>query len=202
MRRSLGECRKLKLVLYATCLFAVSMGITSCSGLKSKYYPGEKMVIPEGQLSDESIWMCEGEAYYVMRTESNTYAAATLKWDKKKNAYSVISYELVPSKIGNQSFLSVKDNDLYTLFYARFDGGDSVVAFRVNREKMVRDIADGLVNAHADEHDVFLDGSKEEQDEYISKNIDSMFSMESASFAKKISEKQRPEEPAPAEPAE
>jgi len=129
-----------------------------------------------------------------MRTTSNTYTAATLKWDDKKGDYTSHSFLLIPSQLGKHAFLNIKSGgDNYTIFHAAYDGGNSVVLFRVNRDKMKQDIADGTVNAHTNAHNtIIMDGTKEEQAEYILNNIHSMFNMGSPSFAKLITEKTAP----------
>jgi hypothetical protein len=172
------------------------MALSSCSGLKSKHYPGKPMVISEEELSDESIWLYMGDTYYVRRMETNSYIAATLKWDAKKNEYIASSQRLVPSELGDHAFLSIEDGDLYTIFRAVPADEESVVLFRVDREKVVQDMADGIVCAHTNKHDVILDGSKKDVDEYIQNHANAMFSMDSASIAKLIVKKDQKNSPA------
>ena len=196
MKALLKENTLINRILCAACIFACTIVLSSCSGLESKYYPGEKIVISEDDLSDESIWRYQDDVYYVMRTTSNTFTAATLKWDDKKGDYTTQSFLLVPSQLGKHAFLNIKGGgDRYTIFHATYDGGDSVVLFRVDREKMEQDIAEGIVRAHTNEHHtIIMDGSKEEQGEYIQNNIHSMFKMDSPSFVKLISEKEKEKE--------
>ena len=50
-------------------------------------------------------------------------------------------------------------------------------------------IADGKVKAHADDSDIIMDCTKAEQDEYILKNINSIFSMDCGNVVRMLSEK-------------
>lgn len=183
----------IKRILCAACIFACIIVLSSCSGLESKYYPGEQIVIGEDDLCDESIWRYQDDVYYVMRTTSNTFTAATLVWDEKKGDYTTRSFLLVPSQLGKHTFLSIKGGgDRYTIFHATYNGGDSVVLFGVDREKMEKDIAEGIICAHTNEHQtIIMDGSKEDQAQYIQNNIHSMFKMDSPNFATLICEKKK-----------
>jgi hypothetical protein len=191
VKKLFRENRTIKRLLTTTCIFTTSIAISSCSGLKSKNYVGKIMVISEEDLSNESIWMYGGDAYYVRRSQSNTFIAATLEWNEKEKGYTKRSFPLFLSELGDHTFLNIEDNDLYTVFRATYSGENSVVLFRVDRKKVERDIAAGIVCAHTNRHDVILDGSKTETDEYIQNNAYSMFSMDSASIAELISEKKK-----------
>ena len=179
-----------KPVLRIACGLMFCVALASCSGLKAKHYPGKAMVIEEDILGTESIWLYMGNTYYVRRTETNTFIAATLKWDEKKSEYITSSHRLLPSELGEHAFLNIEDRDLYTIFRAVMADEESLVLFRVDRDKVVQDMADGIVCAHTNKHDVILDGSKKEVDEYIENHVLSMFSMDSASIAKLISKKE------------
>ena len=190
--------------LHLACLLAVSIGITSCSGLKSKYYVGEQLDISEDDLAQESVWEYGDNTYYVRRTGSNTYVMATLEWNEDKGDYTVNSYPVVPSKLGEHLFLNIKGLDYYMIFRVALAGENELILFRADKEKLVQDIADGIVCAHTNEHnEVIMDGTKEEQGAYIQKNIDSMFSIDSPSIARLISEKKKQKkEPTQAKSAE
>lgn len=180
----------IKQTLHLTCLLAASIGIASCSGLNSKYYVGEKSAISEEYFTQESVWMYGDDTFYVRRTEPCTYVVARLEWKEDTGAYKVDSHVVVPTKLGDHWFLNIKGTDCYKIFRIVPSGENNMVLFRADREKLVQDIADGILCAHTNKHnEVFLDGTKEEQDAYILKNIDSIFSMESASGAQRISEK-------------
>jgi hypothetical protein len=180
----------MKQVLHMACGLVLCISLSSCSGLKSKHYPGKPLVISEEELSNESIWLYQGDTYYVRRMETNSYIAATLKWDEKKNEYIASSHRLIPSELGEHAFLNIEDGDLYTIFRAVFVDEESMVLFGVDRDKVVQDIADGIVCAHTNKHDVILDGSKKDVDEYIQNHAHSIFSMDSASIAKLIVKKE------------
>ncbi len=182
-----------KQIIYTACLLIACTGLVSCSGLKSKYYVGEMLNISEGDLGLESVWLYGDDTYYLRRTGTNAFVLANMGWNQDTGDYSVKSYPLVPSQLGDHLFLNIKGPDLYTIFRVVLSDEDELVLFRVNRKKVEQDIAKGIVSAYTNEHDVVLNCTKEEQDAYILKNIDSIFSIDSARVARKLSEKQTKE---------
>jgi hypothetical protein len=179
----------MKQALRAAYGVSLCIAVASCTGLKSRYYPGETFVIDEKKLASESIWMWGNDAYYVRRTATNTLTATTLNWDKNKGEYTASTALLVPSKLGNHTFLSIKGKELYTIYRAELSGDESVVLFSVDMNKAEQDIANGTVNARKEDKNIIVDGSKKELDAYITNNIGTLFSIDTASIARKLSEK-------------
>ena len=173
-------------LFYTIGLLAACVGLSSCSALKSQYYVGEQEAISENDLGNETVWMQGEVVYFVKRVDSNTVVAATMEWDKKKNDYAVRSFPLVLSKLGDHIFLNAKDGELYTILRVAVADDESLLLFTVNPDKMKRDITDGKVKAHEEGGNIIMDCSKEEQDEYILKNIDTMFYMDSARDRKSV----------------
>ena len=177
-------------ILSMACLLAICIGITSCSGLQSKYYVGEKLPISEDDLAQESIWLYGDDTYYVRRTGSNTFVIARMMWNEDKGDYTVQSEPIVGSKLGDHLFLNIKGLDYYTIFRVGFTLDDALVLYSADKDKIAQDITEGKVKAHKDEHNnIILDGTKEEQDAYILKNIHSVFATDDPGIARLISEK-------------
>ena len=165
--------------------------LSSCSNLKSEYYPGEAMTVSEEDQGEETIWMHGGSVYHVKQVGSNSYVIATVGWEEKAGEYKVKSCPIVPSQLGDHMFISIKDTDLYTIF--RVGGADDhgAVLYSVDKEKMKQAIADGKAKARMEDDNIILEGSKEEQDEYIKNNIDSIFSTDSAHIVTLLHEEKK-----------
>ena len=181
-------------ILKTVCMLMVGAVLTSCSVLKSEYYAGEIETVSEEDLSDESIWMCNDAAYYVRRTGSNTFTAATLNWNEKENEYETESFALFLSKLDDNLFLNIEGEDgLYTIFRTALAGCSessmSLVLFSVDKEAMKKAIDAGAIKGHMDGNDIALDCSKAEQDEYISNNIRTMFGMDPMLSARMLLQK-------------
>lgn len=177
-------------------LLLAVMACSSCSVLKSAHYAGEMETVSEEDLARESIWMCNDAVYYVHRSGSNTFVAATLEWNEQENAYAVESFPLFLSTLGDHLFLNIKGEDgLYTIFRAApagcSDSAMALVLFSVDKDEMRKAIAAGTIKGHMDGNDVALDCSKAEQDEYIRNNIRTMFGMDPMLSAKLILEKDK-----------
>ena len=181
-------------ILKTVCMLMVGAVLTSCSVLKSEYYAGEIETVSEEDLSDESIWMCNDAAYYVRRTGSNTFTAATLNWNEEENEYKAESFALFLSKLDDNLFLNIEGEDgLYTIFRTALAGCSessmSLVLFSVDKEAMKKAIDAGSIEGHMDGNDVVLNCSKAEQDEYIRNNIRTMFGMDPMLSARMLLQK-------------
>lgn len=175
-------------------LLAGAVFLASCSELRSQYYVGELVPIEEAELGEESIWQLGCEVYYVRCIDTNHGVAATLEWDNGKDEYTVISYPLIISELGDHVFLNVKKDDYYTILRVAGSCGNSAMLFTVDEEVMKKAIADGSVKAHASNGHIILDGTKEEQDEYIANNIHTVFAMDCGRIARLLSEKEESKE--------
>ena len=176
-----------KRILSLFCCFALSVGAVSCTSLKSRHYPGEKVALTEEDISPQTVWKAGEDVYFVRLAEDGTLAAATLKWEAQKGAYAMQTYQLVPSKIGDNQFLNVKDGDYYTLLRLVGAGEDTVVLLTVDADKIEKDVADGVLQARKEEGNFVMEGSKEDLDRYIAGHIDTLFSLEAAGVARLIS---------------
>lgn len=174
--------------------------LSSCSVLKSAYYAGKIEPVSEEVLAEESIWLCNNEAYYLRRDESNSFIAATLEWDTKGGTYVVKSFPVVWTSLDDHTFLNIKEGALYTILRAAVLGNDTssegLALFTVDKNRMQQAIESGSVKARIDGHHVILEGSKQEQDEYIKNNLRSVFSMDPTTTARLLLEKKKqpPEE--------
>lgn len=178
---------KMRISMNSFCMFAGVMLLTSCSELRSPHYVGEPVMMDEDDPPKESIWMQGESVYYVRRTGSNTLVAATLEWNKKNGDYTVKSFPMVLTELDDHIFLNVKKGDDYTILRLACACDESFMLFTVDSEMMKKAIADGTVKAHTDDDHIIMDGTKEEQDEFIAKNINTMFSMDCGSLARRLS---------------
>lgn len=159
----------------------------ACTSMKSKHFVGQKQILTEKELSQESVWKMGNDVFFVRRLNDNTLIVSLMDWDKKTQAYSVASYPLVVSKLGEYTFLNIKDGDLYTIL--RLVGGesDAVVLLSVDKDKLETDIEAGKIKAHKDDHAFICSGSKVDLDHYIQTNINTLFSLEAVGIATLIS---------------
>lgn len=177
----------IKRYLALSCGLFLIAGVISCTSLKSRHIAGEKVLLTTEDISADSIWKAGEEVYFVRLVEEGTLVAATLNWDEKTGAYAMQTYQLVPSKIGEHHFLNVKDGDYYTILRLVGAGEDAVVLFTVDKDKLAKDRADGLLEAREEDGDIIVDGSKEALDRYIESHIDTLFSLDAAGVARLIS---------------
>jgi hypothetical protein len=127
------------------------------------------------------------DVFFVRRLDNSTLIVSSMGWDKKTQAYSVASYPLVVSKLGEYTFLNIKDGDLYTILRLVGAEGGAVVLLSVDSDKIERDMEAGLIKAQRDDHAFIFRGSKAELDHYIQTNIDTLFSLEAVGIAELIS---------------
>ena len=162
------------------CLILMAASI-SCTSLKSKHIAGEKVPLTQEDISADSIWKLGDDVYFLRLAEEGTLVAATLSWNEKTGAYAMKTYQLVPSKIGEHHFLNVKDGDYYTILRLVGAGEDEVVLFTVDKDKLAKDIADGLLQAREEDGGFIVDEPKEALDRYIASHIDTLFALDAAS---------------------
>jgi hypothetical protein len=180
-----------KQILRASGMLAACIGLSSCSELRSRYYPGERVDLVK-KLPEVSVWQFG---------ESNTLVLACMDWNEKDDAFSTISFPVVLSELGSQMFLSSKydcegeEQDLYTIFRVvapLTESGsipDTLFLLNVDGNRFERDIAEGKVGAKKHQGTITLEGSKEEQDKYFRLNPNSLFSLEHAWSLKRIAGK-------------
>ena len=169
------------------CCLVLSVGAVSCTSFKSRHYAGEKVPLTKEDISADTVWKIGDDVYFVRLVEGGMLVAATLNWDEAKGAYSPRTYQLVPSKIGNHHFLNVKDGEYYTILRLVGGGEDSMVLFTVDKDKLEKDMADGLLDAREEDDNIIMDGSKEALDRYIADHIETLFSLDAAGVARLIS---------------
>ena len=175
-----------KRILTVFCCFLLSVGAISCTSFKSRHYAGEMMLLTEEDISAETIWKIGDSVYFVRMVGEGTIVAATLNWDEDKGAYAMQAHELVPSKIGDHRFMNVKDGDYYTILRLVGAGEDEVVLLTVDKDKLEKDMAEGLLQAHKEDGDIVMDGTKEALDRYIGSHIETLFALDAAGVARLI----------------
>jgi hypothetical protein len=176
-----------KRILALFCCGVISIGAVGCTGFKSRHYPGEKMTLTKEDISPETVWKIGDDVYFVRLMEGGTLVAASITWEEKKGAYAMRTCQLVPSKIGDDHFLNVKEGDYYTILRLVGAGEDAVVLLTVDKDKLEKDIGDGLLQAREEAGDIIMDGPKEALDRYIESHIDTLFSLDAAGVARLIS---------------
>jgi len=176
-----------KRIFTLLCCLVVCVGAISCTRFKARHYAGEKVFLTEAEISEETIWEVGDQVYFVRLVEGGILAAATLEWDAKKNAYAMQTYELVSSKLGDHTFLNVKDGDYYTILRVVGAGDDTLVLLTVDKDKLEKDMAEGNLQARKEDTDIVMDGSKEALDRYIETHMDTLFSLDAAAVARLIS---------------
>jgi hypothetical protein len=176
-----------KRILVLACCLVASIGAVACTSFKSRHYAGEKIALTKEDISAETVWKIGDDVYFVRLQEGGTLAAATIKWEEKKGAYAMRTYQLVPSQIGDDHFLNVKEGEYYTILRLVGAGTDAVVLFTVDKDKLEKDMADGLLQASQEDGNIVMDGPKEALDRYIASHIDTLFSLEAAGVARLIS---------------
>jgi hypothetical protein len=170
-------------------LLIIGAACISCSTLKSPHYVGEQEPMSEKDLAEITVWENGDDVFFVKRVDSNILVAATLEWDSKINDFSVRSFPVIVSKLGDHMFLNVREDDLYSIFRVAgaCDDDEPIFAlFTIDPDKMKQDMADGKIKARKEKDDVIMECAKEEQDAYILENIDTMFHMDGASIVRQI----------------
>ena len=171
-------------------LMVVAASCTACSTLKAPHIAGEQEPVVKEDLGSETVWMQGEDVYFVKRVDSNTLVAATMEWDGKNNDYTVRSFPIIVSKLGDHLFLNVKQDDLYSIFRvatACEDEEKAFMLFTVNPDRLKKDMAEGHIQAREEDDDIILECTKEEQDAYILENINTVFHMDGGSIARQIS---------------
>lgn len=175
-----------KRMLTVFCCLVLSVGAVSCTSFKSRHYAGEKMLLTEEDISAETIWKIGDSVYFVHRVGEGTLAAATLNWDEDKGAYAMQTHELVPSKIGDHQFLNVKEGDYYTILRLVEAGEDAVLLLTVDKDKLEKDMADGLLQAHKEDGAIVMDGTKAALGRYVGNHVETLFALDAAGVARLI----------------
>jgi hypothetical protein len=177
----------IKRILSLACAAVICLSALSCTSMKSRHFVGQKKVLAENELSQESVWQMDKEVFIVRRLDDGRLIVSSMDWDKKTQAYAVVSYPLVVSELGKYTFLNIKDGDLYTILRLVGTEGDAVVLLTVDKDKLETDIEAGRIDAYKDDHDFIFSGSKAALDRYIQTNIDTLFSLEAVGVAELIS---------------
>ena len=173
-------------IVVTLCCFFLSVVAISCTSLKSRHIVGETIPMTEEEISTETVWKFGDDVYRLRLVDANHLVAATMEWDENKGMYTVRSYPVVPSKLGDHMFLNVKEGAYYIILRLVASGDDTVVLLTADEDKLEKDIAEGTLKARKENHEFIMDGSKEVLDQYIGANIDTLFSLEAAGVAQLI----------------
>jgi hypothetical protein len=165
----------------------LALFLSSCTKLKSEFYVGEKEKIPSKEVKTESIWQYEDEVFYVRILDSLRVIASSLEWEDSTNEYKVVTYDVVFTKLGDDSFLNIKEKDgLYNIlrFVSSADG--TIAFFGLDKKQLEGDMKQGIVEATEKDSDYILDLNKKELDTYVSENINNLFKVKTPGIIKPL----------------
>jgi len=176
---------KKSLVLVSLVLFVLL--VSSCTKLKSAHYVGEREILTTKEYEKESIWQYEDDVFYARIIDSTTVIASSLEWNNSKKEYEVVTMEVIPTKIGENYFLNLKEADgLYNVLRMISTSDGSIAFFGVDDEKLDKDMEEGRIKATKDDNDYILELDKAELDVYISENINELFKIKTAGLIKPL----------------
>lgn len=161
--------------------------ISSCAKLKSYHYVGEKEKIPTDELKTETIWQYEDDVFYVRILDSLNVIVSSLEWDKSIQGYKVINYDVVFTKLGDDSFLNIKEADgYYNILRMAGSEDGTIVFFTANEKQLEKDMKQGVIKATKSESEFILDIKKQDLDKYVSENINRLFKVKTPGIIKPL----------------
>lgn len=157
-------------------LLTIFLLMFSCAAIKSVHYVGEKESIFNGSSKKISIWTYEKQVIYLKPIDDYTAIASTLEWDKSKMLFSASNAHILITTLGDHKFLNIKEDSLYTILKLVPSSDGHFVLFTINEDSIKKDIEESRIKIKDRKNfDYNLDLSKEELDNYISENINSLF---------------------------
>ena len=181
----------MKTFLYIGCVIALCVLCTSCSSLKCKHFPGKQEMITEKKLSDDSVWKFGEMVYHVKVAECNRVVASWVEWDDKAEKHKMDSFPVVVSKLDDTMFLNLKVDQFYTILRAIPSGDDSIILLTIDDDKLEADIEKGIIKGTKKDGDYILDCTKQDLENYIKANLNTLFSLEAAGILKLIEGKMK-----------
>jgi hypothetical protein len=174
--------------LILVCLLILVLLVSSSTKLKSKHYVGEREILSTKEYEQESLWQYEDDAFYVRIVDSTTVIASYLEWNDTIKEYNVVTMEVVPTKIGEDHFLNLKETDgLYNILRMIGTSDGSVAFFGVDEKKLDKDIEDGRIKVSKNnEGDYIPELDKAELDKYVSENINELFKIQTAGLIRPL----------------
>lgn len=170
-------------------IFATISGVlVSCSELRSPHYVGEVVEIMEEDLGRESAWVMDEELYWIRRTGSNSFVAATMEWNRKTETYEARTAPILLTQLDDHLYLQLKEDDEYIILRAACSQDESLILFTIKKDIIEKDVQEGKIRARISGNKITLECSKEEQDEYIRDNVERIFSYDCARVARKVYE--------------
>ena len=164
-----------KYVKYFVLLTIIQL-MFSCAAIKSVHYVGKKESVFNGYSKEISIWKYEKQVIYVKPIDDYIAITSTLEWDQSKKLFSASNAQILITNIGDHKFLNIKEDSLFTILKLAPSSDGQLVLFTINEEKIKKDIEESRIKIKDRKNfDYNLDLSKEELDNYISENINSLF---------------------------
>jgi hypothetical protein len=176
---------KITLLLFSLLFFVLL--ISSCTKLKSKHYVGEREILATKEYEKESLWHYEDDAFYLRIIDSTTVVSSYLEWNDSKKEYEVVTMEVVPTKMGEDYFLNLKESDgLYNILRMISTSDGSIAFFGVDDKKLDKDIEEGRIAVTKKDSDYIIDLGKAELDKYVSENIHELFKIQTAGLIRPL----------------
>ncbi len=160
----------------------IAMFLVSCSSLKSEHYVGELASFANEKVKDVSVWEFDDEIFFVNVVDSSTLVASTMEWNETKKEHVIIRREIILTELKEDPhayFLNLKEGNenLYTiLLLAPTLNERDYLVHTINKDTIKKHIKEGKIKAVKQGGDFILNLSKEELDQYISKNFYTLFS--------------------------
>ena len=181
----------IKQLFFVITIFMVVIFSSSCSSLISKNYVGEKVSFSdENRIDEDTVWVFDKTTYYVHVVNSNSLVAASVEWDEKAKKHIIKSNDVFITKLKDYFFIQIKEKDeeYYTILRFLPSNGREFVLLTIDSKKIKKDIEAGKVKVKKTSYDTYtFEGSKKELDEYILKNINSVFDYNSPGVIRLIS---------------
>ncbi|VGO19895.1 PTD012 family protein [Pontiella sulfatireligans] len=181
-------------------LLALAAMLAGCTALQSEFYPGEQVDNLYKILPAESAWASDDDAVMHFRVvESNSLMIASLEWSNQHGEFRKETMDVVLSKLDDQYFASIKDEDGEQYVIARLilpetdhEHPSSAIILNIDEDKLLSDAKEGKVRLHESERrgkkkfETILTGTKEDQDDYFRRNPNALWDLESASTISRI----------------
>jgi hypothetical protein len=184
----------IKQLFFITTLLVTIILSSACSTLRSKNYVGKKENIFEKKnIGKDMVWVLnvdEKPTYHVHIVNSNSLVATVVEWDKKTKKHTMKSMNMLVTSLNDYLFLQYKEGEYYTILRLLPSDEESAVLLTINSKKIKKDIEEGKVKIKKTDSDTYtFEGSKKELDDYILKNISTLFYYNGAAICRSISGK-------------
>ena len=155
--------------------------VVSCNTLKSRHYVGERISNEEllKTFHEDSTWEFHESAIHVKIAKDEIFASS-VKWNPQKKLHEVETKTVIFSNIEDANFINIKDGELYNILQIGFASKNEFILYRVDEKKIKKDMKNKVIKgvskgSFLKEDNYILDVTKNELDEYIRKNVSTLF---------------------------